>query len=135
MQTQYQLGFPLLRHAYAIIDGIPEDRFDLGEISVNVLEDDQANNPHNCNTIACAAGWICLHPDFQAKGLSLSDNGSPRRNGECGDYDIFMSEMFGITYAQSEKLFAPRKDWEDSTDLTDKQVWQRRVKRFLGISV
>lgn len=51
--------------AYEILSGIPEDNILL---SAYVTEGD---GTPTCGTIACGAGWLAMHPAFQAMGLRL----------------------------------------------------------------
>lgn len=45
----------------------------------NLVTDEQL---HSCGTSACAVGWACSMPEFQAKGLGFGT-----RHGEYGSYD------------------------------------------------
>ena len=122
-------SFPLLRKAYAIIDGIPEDRFDLSSI----LHGGNPN-PHACGTIACAAGWIAMHPDFQELGLTLTSYGSILFNGHAKGCWIVMAEILGITVHDSIIIFDGRNDFERRGKLgklSDKELWKYRVRKFL----
>ena len=120
-----QETYPLLREAYAIIDGIPDDRFNLRTYA-------NSTDPNHCGTIACAVGWLAMHPTFNALGLTL-------RRGEFGDddpmpfcpegYDGFSSvaRTLGISYGIAYTIFQcrdyPEYEPEGSELMTDKQLW------------
>jgi hypothetical protein len=121
-------NFELLKYAYAVIDGIPENRFNLSVIAQNNAIRVQ-NNPHHCGTIGCALGWLAMHPDFQARGLSIDPKGYLCFEGNrCGVSRAGVG-LFGITWQQSEFLFFPPREGERGND---KEVFQRRVKEFFA---
>jgi hypothetical protein len=120
--------YELLRQAYAIIDGIPDDRFNL---------------VRSCGTIACAGGWLCMHPTFIALGLRamFGSNGAPEFVDEqTGDYTVAFAALgkaLGLTFEQAFQLFTCRGDayfdrHNDIYSLSDKQLWQARVRHFLN---
>lgn len=114
----------LLEEAYAIIDGVPEDRIDLGAWQSG---EDRASNTAEitCGTIACAAGWLALHPGMNSRGLHPVYRGMPAFNGSDG-YDA-LARFFGIEILQSIDLFYPNYDGE-----SDKQVFLRRLRHLLN---
>jgi hypothetical protein len=60
----------LLKEAYAIIDGIPEQAFDLEKIITD------GGTSVGCGTVACAAGWLSIHPKFgKLLGADVTLNG------------------------------------------------------------
>lgn len=124
----------LLEYAYAIIDGIPDERIDLETYSSNGINWHENCNPHHCGTIGCPLGWLGMHPYFQALGLqtrgtyiTLSDI----------PYDFVSvgKELFNITKDQSGTLFGPRRDRKRSDKrLSDKQVFQARMRALLQLA-
>ena len=106
--------YPLLREAYAIIDGIPDDRFNL-DLFRNSCD------PHYCGTIACAAGWLAMHPTFMALGLLCSYPSLVRVLG------IPKADAYSVFSGRKVRLYEP----EGSETMTDKQLWQARVREFL----
>lgn len=116
----------LLREAYAIIDGIPAENINLFDITTKMSRD-------LCGTVACAAGWLALHPEFRKKtGLSISKNGSLLRRGVYDTYDTTLSRVFSCAPAEARQLFGPRVGFMyDEYPITDKEVWQRRVRYYL----
>lgn len=131
-------SYSLLRDAYAIIDGIPAERIDLE----NWLDKD--NSPGHCNTIACAAGWLALHPGMQKLGLMSYYNGEPMfiesdlyKGVRASQGYAGLSKFFGLeSEDQARDLFGTRAfespyDPENRVGLTDKELWKARVRNFL----
>lgn len=128
--------FELLKDAYAIIDGIPDQAFDLGEVLHMRISKDMS-----CGTIACAAGWLSLHPTFAAHlkprayqyGPS-STNWRVRWDGiEFYEDNVFaaMQTLFGIDLNTAYRIFGLRDEGEGGPHLTDKELWKLRVRTFL----
>ena len=126
-------SYPLLRDAYAIIDGIPRQRFNLDHWRRS------GKSPQDCGTIACAAGWLAMHPMMRKKGLRSGGYGQPVFRGDLGidrnEYDA-LSKFFSITYDQAKSLFCTR--WMTSAynppslrGYSDKELWKYRVRKFL----
>jgi hypothetical protein len=139
MQTAQQtFKRELLREAAAIVDGIPVNRFNLAQ----VLYRNGAPNyrgklsPNHCGTVGCALGWLSLHPEFQALGLTNNDQGGLLLNGEWCHYAEAGAQIFGITDAESADLFCPAGDsgLDSGADhyLTDKALFRHRVVKFLA---
>jgi hypothetical protein len=122
---------PRLRAAYAIIDGIPETRIDLDTWR-------RDSGKITCGTIACAAGWLALHPDMQAMGLSALLNGGPAYQGLEGFGAL--AQFFGIDTATAGHLFSYMGSYYDpptcrgSFPWSDKAIWLARVRNFLETS-
>jgi len=95
-------NFELLRNAYAIFDGIPEDRINLNSILT------KRGASTSCGTIACGMGFLTLHPQFQALGLRMprgdhvgacllyKDNGAYYADAAAKVFQIKVSEATGI---------------------------------------
>ena len=127
---------PLIRQAYAIVDGIPSNRIKLSKIATH-------RNPNNSRTVACPAGWIAMHPMFMSLGLDLKYHKEVgyilTLPGETDKWwDQILSQVFNIPVSDAARIFGPRGHVHDFTNTitytSDKEVWQRRVHRFLGIS-
>lgn len=126
----------LIETAYSIIDGIPEGRFDLSnwQSSARISSADQIN----CGTIACAAGWLSLHPQMNEAGLRVMDDGYtvPQFGSEHG-YDA-LAEFFGISFDEAFNLFGIRgestydKHAHAKARSSDKQLFLFRVRQFLN---
>ena len=116
-------NYELLKEAYAIIDGIPADRFNLSQFS------NEHNNPHDCNTIACAAGWLGMHPKFKALGMATDKKGCLTGTGWY--WQAVIGRVFDISDSQANYLFGARPNLIVNMNLTDKEVWLRRVREFL----
>ena len=134
----------LFEDAYAIIDGVPDPRIYLNSwqklpagrhLYVRGAEE------ITCNTIACAAGWLTLHPAMQALGLRAGVAGEPTFEDSEGierwDYDA-LAHFFGLEYSQAEKLFCPREcsrtpliSKEVAAKLTDRELWLARARELL----
>lgn len=115
----------LLRDAYQIIDGIPDNQFDLQWFYSFYPGDLPAAN--DCGTIACAGGWLALHPQFNALGLEAGREG-PTLDGKYG-YKA-LGEIFNIQEIAAERLFSPRYESREKFG-TDKAVFLKRLKDFI----
>jgi len=127
MKNTSQPNYELLKDAYAIIDGIPEDKINLRVIRLS------EGKSLECGTICCAAGWLASHPTFKALGLSIANDRCIYLNGEmpdCNNYSDQMAAVFGITKPEASDLFDQRQANEPRS-LTDKEIWLRRVRQFL----
>lgn len=124
------MNIELLREAYAIIDGIPDNRFNLRDFAKNV--DAKPISPSRCGTVACAAGWLAMHPTFKAMGLGLSADGELKYPGfSCAAWSYILGKIFDCGYDEALHLFRPRTYAELDSPKTDKQVWQARVRKYL----
>lgn len=126
-------SYPLLRDAYAIIDGIPEDRFNLD------LWRTKGKSPRECGTIACAAGWLAMHPEMRKKGLLNGEGGKPIFLDDLAiERTEFhaLAKFFCMTYEQAAGLFCARwcgspYDPQSLRGYSDKELWKYRVRKFL----
>lgn len=119
----------LLKDAVAIIRGIPADRLDLNDWQQH--NDDAAIlvEQISCGTIACAAGWLALHPDMRARGMGISYiSGAPLFEGKVG-YPA-LAHFFGINEDEAQILFGPR-DQASSRRKSDREVWVERALELL----
>lgn len=135
MTTPY---YELLKDAYAIIDGIPAKQFDLKWFSSG-----KGVTPNDCGTIACAGGWLTLHPAMRALGLrnstdeSTSDStlayGHYRLAPRFNDEDGFeaLAEFFSIPCDAVRDLFGVRNGIEFESSCNDKELWLYRVRKYL----
>ena len=132
-----QDSYPLLRDAYAIIDGIPADRFYLNSWRLT------GKSAQDCGTIACAAGWLAMHPTMRDCGLRNDREGAPIFKNSLGisqfDYQA-LAKFFCMTVAQAQDIFCPR--WRRSAynpvkaieKYSDKELWKFRVRKFLEVT-
>jgi hypothetical protein len=130
-------NFALLRDAYAIIDGIPDAAFDLDEVVADL------GRRLDCGTIACAAGWLSLHPTFakrlrpryvphSGKGGHFTWKVPGGYRGETNHYGAAMAHLFNLSDTVARELFYARHPDEPvSLYPTDKALWQYRVRTFL----
>ena len=131
-------NYELLKDAYQIIDGIPALRFNLESIYRTEVEKGGKPVPV-CDTIACAAGWLALHPKFQAAGLRRSSTGRDIQSSRSPvkfHYAEVMAEIFDISADDARNLFAPRGISKYDSGLpryrvSDKELWKARVIAFL----
>jgi hypothetical protein len=130
-------NYELLKHAYAIIDGIPDHRFNLNKVATNDTDHGECNVPTDCGTIACGIGWLAMHPDFIDRGLTVDKQGAPRLHGATCFYEDAGAHLFGITCSEAMSLFSPNGysyldvPNEGYSHRTHKQVFQNRVRLFL----
>jgi hypothetical protein len=100
-QKQFTVGQERLRELYAMLAGVPDERFHLhswreGGLSNEVLLSE------GCGTAACAVGWACAYPPFKAQGLSF-DRAWPTFEHRAG-WDAVMA-FFELRVHQAERLF------------------------------
>lgn len=128
-----------LKQAIAIIEAIPDEKVNLRtwqrqkniyDATVTKMED------VSCGTLACAAGWLVLHPDMQAQGLKVGLSGNPvYNNGRRQLINFYaLATFFDIRDVEADSLFQSRNSSEmrgGNEDLTDKQIWLQRANRLL----
>lgn len=110
------MNLELLKDAYAIIDGIPDKFFNLN----TWVEDACELGGGGCGTIACAGGWLAMHPKFNELGLKfkwtrgqgrgnneryMTYKGFPEAPGAEDNHEV-LARVFGITRHQSHNLFS-----------------------------
>lgn len=125
------MNFELLKHAYRVIEAIPDNVIDLDQIMVS----------NSCGTCCCAAGWLAQNWAFKDLGLGLPELNARCRigaelliNGEDRRFDAAMAKVLGTDCGTAYTLFCPRgeENWgEFDLPLTDKQLWLRRVRNYL----
>jgi hypothetical protein len=128
----------LFKDAVAIIRGIPEERFDLEtwqtrRMASRLVDTGFQKISHiSCNTIACAAGWLSLHPTIQARGMQVNpSSGCPMFQGHWG-YSAY-AKLFGITEDESEALFQQRPAaFGPGPRINDRDVWVNRALELLA---
>lgn len=126
----------LFKDAIAIIDGIPEARLKLEswQSQDGIVENTEKIT---CNTIACAGGWLALHPTFQAMGLFPSSSTGMPVLEVNGGYRLIgskaLAHIFDMPIPQAQDLFSSRttSEYEDFPDESDRQIWLRRAKNLL----
>lgn len=96
-----------------------------------------SNTKATCGTIACAAGWLALHPEMQEQGLSAGYCGQPRYSGMDIPHNGFraLELFFDIFREDADFLFQSRTIYESTfgrEQFTDKQIWLQRAKQFLA---
>lgn len=117
MVMQMTETYPLLREAYAVIDGIPQEQFSLASWS-------NGKQP-SCGMIGCGGGWLASYPPFIERGLHMV-RGEPCYKRKYAFEAL--AEFFGIKYSDANMIFT---NWGISSIHSDKEEWKRRVKRFL----
>jgi hypothetical protein len=152
----------LLKDAYAIIAGIPEKNFKLDAVLTKCTKKRPGALYYvtvvpTCGTIACAAGWLGMHPDFAAKlnpkydfSLARFQEGTPDIIWNLGhletrSYARAMAEIFNLTYDQAQDLFRARNKKDHDAEfliiegkpvlgslLSDKQLFLARVRKFIA---
>jgi hypothetical protein len=126
-------NYELLKDAYAIIDGIPDEYFDLEKIVKN-------DTKHvGCGTIACAAGWLGLHPKFNELGYTVNVNSgitvASFKNATYGGFYDSLVHLFNIPYSTAMNLFCAsydsRFDSKVKSSISHKEMWKNRVVAYL----
>jgi hypothetical protein len=139
MNTQDK--YERLKQAYAIIDGIPEGNFDLNDIIT------RRGNTLGCGTIACAMGWLGMHPTFMRKEYEIIDRGDriywyKRKTKDtsevtCSLFYEVAADLFNLTHKEACDMFGSsfRKSLPNSFEFygqdSEKKIWQTRVEDFL----
>ncbi len=137
------MNLELLKDAYAIIEGMPDERIDLDfwqdnkDVGKLMLRGAISRAKQiDCGTIACAAGWLSLHPDMNARGL-VSEFGVPEFRGDW-QYEG-LAKFFDISLTDAGNLFKSRSSFEKryvvTKKMTDRQLWLWRVRRLIGIAI
>lgn len=121
--------YELLKQAYAIIDGIPENLIAFGPACTH------AGPSLADGTICSPEGWLAMHPAFQQLGLNFdAEANEVRYNDEPGESPaIIMSRVFRLPLTEAEQLFGGRTAFTggDDSGLSDKRLWQRRICEYL----
>lgn len=93
-----------------VLREVPDANFDLETWRYTPGSGENATDvqvlSHNCGTTACAIGWACAMPEFQAQGLRW-EGVQPALVGE-GSLDTgwdAVKVFFGISYHASQRLF------------------------------
>ena len=142
----------LLREAYAIIAGIPEEKIRMNTILSHRGEVRDVR-PKACGSIGCAIGWLSMHPGFQEK-TGLVARLTPERakshkllfqnlslHGLYVDYNEAAVEVFGLSKKAAYGLFNPVGDGGYLGDQvedglrefghSDKDIFLSRVRKYL----
>jgi hypothetical protein len=131
MNTTTRPNFELLRDAFAIIDGIPKKAFDLD----SWVSKDAGKS---CGTIACAGGWLAMHPTMNKAGLLPDWGGTPMTaNHERYGFGA-LQQVFSLYGSREVDMFEAHgfgyKDHELTEEqlerFPDKKLWKRRVLRL-----
>jgi len=93
-----------MRRAIAILDRVHAENlpFDIGQW---VSEPD---NPYDCGTAACAAGWMARDAEFRAEGLVLTDESCVSVGFPAFELDVgflAMAKFLDIDYDESCQCF------------------------------
>jgi len=130
-----------LQQAIAIITDIPATKFDLEKWQQSTgpfpTWADSLSNTH-CGTVACAAGWISLYPQFQELGMRvIARGGRPvfvQQDQTWMGIDA-MARLFDLRDVEADNLFCGRRYVEKVdprySQLTDKELWLFRARRLL----
>lgn len=94
------IDFKFLREMGAMIDGIPDDRFNLKTFG--------RPDPNVCDTIGCAFGWIAAHPDAGKRGVEIGAHETFYLHGQVDGVVECGKHLFGIDYVQFWNLFTER---------------------------
>ena len=130
METNIDTGLGRLIFLANFLDTVPKSRFDLDSwrSTTNEISDRQFLSK-NCGTTACAVGWACTLPQFQALGLKfrqypvLSRKGKPDKGG----WDA-VEEFFDIKQTESAYLFLASRYEESESGPSDVAA---RISKFV----
>ena len=111
----------------AFLRTVSQEHFDLRSWRSSVgceYASDEDLTTLQCGTTACAVGWACSMPEFQAQGLTWGTDGispagypvyAPTETKECSASWEAVEEFFDISYNTAEHLFASDKYAENAT--------------------
>ncbi len=132
-----------LLRAYEIIDGIPDSKFNLNDFVIQT-----GKGSLKCGTIACAAGWISLHPEFSPllnPEQHMTNTGMAKWSRQqfnivdrlgvlrkTSSYFNAMAYLFNLSDLESLHLFGMPADYEIGSN--HKEMWQNRVKSLLSLT-
>lgn len=96
-----------LRKLADFLKTLPEAKFDIGDWATKGFN---PGNPEasQCGSAACAVGWACAMPEFQAEGLHMH-NCTPIYVLEDGShYQHWYAArfFFGLNFDESQRLFS-----------------------------
>jgi hypothetical protein len=119
-------NFELLKDAYEIVDGIPAENFFLNQWRMR-------DEGPSCGTIACAAGWLTLHPKFQALGLEYGKtaNDSTQIKYRGVIHMSALAQFFGISNTDANGIFGVAATFEPGR--AHKAIFLRRLYNFLHL--
>lgn len=105
------------------LDTVDQTKFNLAVWYVGfVPEDFTADAFSGCGTVACAFGWACTIPEFQAAGLRMNPMGEPSLDGATGF--LAAQRFFEIDGETALHLFASSeyqlRDLRDPTAVADR---------------
>jgi hypothetical protein len=122
-------NYELLKDAYAIIGGIPEEKVNLERIIAS------KGRSLECGTVACAFGWLSMHPQFKRKlKYAGSVSGFVVNGASYANYRTAAAALFDITSDNARNIFGPRgySDYDAKRDhRSDRDLFLHRVRRFL----
>lgn len=121
---QKKATYEFLRDAYAILDGVPSAAIAFGPAC------SQKGESLDKGTVCSPEGWLAQHPVFVALGLALSDDG---KSVTCGKETgaSALAEVFEVTLKEAAELFGEKLSTEAEAGISDKLIWQHRVRKFL----
>lgn len=127
------------KQAIAIIEEIPDKKLNLRSWQRSYSNTEylyiSSMRHDTCGTIACAAGWLALHPDMQEQGLCTGHAGMPKYHDGIQWHRQFtaLQYFFDLSVMDADYLFSSRTNREDEEfpEMTDKQIWLRRARNLL----
>lgn len=124
------INYDLLKDAYAIIDGIPENAIAFGPLL------SARGDSLDRGTICSPAGWLAQHPKFNALGLTLAgDGGCLLLDGEADEGAStaeIMARVFAMPEPDADRLFGDKGTYSlDNEGLSDKRLWQHEARGLL----
>jgi hypothetical protein len=97
-----------LRKLAAFLRELPRRKFDFGTWARDPGNPDPEHriklDPHDCKTVACAAGWATCIPEFKRAGLRLRNGIPSMPSGAAGSHA--MAEVLGIDEGIAQEYFA-----------------------------
>lgn len=121
--------YELLKDAYAVIDGIPDEAIAFGSPC-------SKRGPTLDNATVCSPeGWLAQHPTFIALGLTLTPDGnSIQFYSENVPAVTALAHVFRISEEEAARLFGERSVFiseESNSPISDKDLWLTRVRHHV----
>lgn len=130
------IDFAFLREMAAVIDGIPPERFNLNVIATAGSPNDPVA-ASGCGTIACALGWIALHPAARARGVRAKGSHHLQLHGKLAPLHEVATHLFGLGYEDGKGLFRSAGGsligkFPNPNGAEHKDIFRKRVTAFLA---
>ncbi len=140
MPAKTPLKLDLLRHAFEVIDGIPNHL-----VTLERWCDEDGDIKTTADTYACVPVWLMRHPDFQVPGFELAQSAADFSTYVAKSKDLeipfetcaaadYLGALFGLHWLEVAHLFGERgmSEFDEGFEGSDKALWEHRIRAFLA---